>query len=484
MISIVRPLSVRAKLTLWYLALTSLALSIFGLVTSLTLRYSLLKLKESSLTRREQRLMLYLEQQKRDGSRGPLADQLRSYALITHEGNLFQIRHKDGSLLFPLSEADAQWLAHPATSCAKAVFSNVVVAGRQVTVMCHAAELDGQQVRLYVGGSLEDDIYILQSYRTSLLVLLPCLLGLAAASGYFLSRRAMRPVEQMTRAALDMGISNLSARLPEPAAHDELWSLAVAWNQLLDRLEKAVSRLSKFSADASHDLRTSITVMLATAQLALHRRRTEHEYRENLERIATECRTASTLLDALLSLARSDNFAYEVSLRRLNAGELAVAACRRVEDLAESSGILLDWRLPVEDVFILGDELLLQRLLGILLDNAIKYTPESGEILVEVSHSASTVTVSVRDTGIGMTEDLRQHVFDRFYQGNLREHKHQAGNGLGLAIAKWIAEAHGAELTVQSIPTRGSEFLISFPAAYAAQPSIPSQRSDRAIALL
>lgn len=478
-----RPLSVRAKLTLWYLVLTSLALAIFGVVTYATLRFALLHLKQSSLLRREQRLMLFLEQQKQGHALASISDQLQNYAVITHEGNLVEIRRNDGSLLFPLTEAGAAWLKNPATNCGVPVFVDLVADGQPTTVMCHSVMLDGNSVRLYMGGSLEDNIYILTTFRNALLFLLPCLLGLSSVSGFLLSRRAMRPVDQMTKSALGIGINNLSARLPEPAAHDELWSLTVAWNQLLGRLERAVSRLSNFSADASHDLRTSITVILATAQLSLHRHRTEEEYRDDLARIVTECRTASTLLDALLSLARSDNFAHEVALKRINACELAVASCRRVEDLSESSGILLDWRLPREDAFVMGDELLLQRLLGILLDNAIKYTPESGEILVEVAQTDAKVSITVRDTGIGMSESVRQHIFDRFYQGDLRDHKQHAGNGLGLAIAKWIAEAHRAVLTVRSVPTQGSEFAICFPAI--SSPHLPDtrQRDEATMAL-
>src|SRR6202012_5440433 len=112
------------------------------------------------------------------------------------------------------------------------------------------------------------------------------------------------------------------------------------------------------------------------------------------------------LLDALLSLARSDNFVHEVAFQRINVSELVVRGCRRVEDLAESGGIILDWRLPAHDLFIEGDEVLLQRLLGILLDNAIKYTPQFGEIVVEVCDTESTVILPVRDTGIGMSEDV------------------------------------------------------------------------------
>jgi two-component system, OmpR family, heavy metal sensor histidine kinase CusS len=460
-----RSLSIRAKLTLWYLTVISTALLFFGLLSFGALRYALLKLKQSTLTRREQRLILFLEQNRQKHVPAPLSDQLESYALITHEGNLFQIRDLDGGLIFPLDPAAAAWLSHPATECAQPVFRDVTVEGQAAKVLCRTTLLDGRLVRLYTGGSLEDDMYILSTYQNTLLLLLPCLLGLAAAGGYFLSRRAMRPVDRMTKAALNIGIGNLSTRLPLPSARDELWSLAIAWNQLLDRLEGAVSRLSKFSADASHDLRTSITVILATAQLSLDRRRSEEEYRSDLERIVNECRIASTMLDALLSLARSGNFVHEVAIQRINVTELVVAGCRRVEDLAESSGILLDWKLPPDDLFVEGDELLLQRLLGILLDNAIKYTPEHGEILVEGCWTQSGVVLTVRDSGIGMSEDVRQHIFDRFYQADLRERTNLSGSGLGLAIAKWIVEAHHAELAVESMPMKGSEFRIRFPHA-------------------
>jgi two-component system, OmpR family, heavy metal sensor histidine kinase CusS len=460
-----RSLSIRAKLTLWYLAVISIALLLFGLFSFAALRYVLLKVKQSTLNRREQRLVLFLEQNRQKHVPAPLWEQLQNYTLITHEGNLFQIRDIQGGLIFPLNPASAVWLSHPATECAQPVFRDLTVEGIPVMVLCRTTQLDGRPVRLYIGGSLEDEIYILGTYQRALLLLMPCLLGLAAAGGYFLSKRAMRPVDRMTKAALDIGIGNLSTRLPLPSARDELWSLAIAWNQLLDRLEGAVSRLSKFSADASHDLRTSITVILATAQVSLDRRRSEEEYRSDLERIVSECRIASTMLDALLSLARSGNFVHEVAFHRINLTELVVAGCRRVEDLAESRGILLDWRLPPDDLFVEGDELLLQRLLGILLDNAIKYTPEHGEILVEGSWTQSGVLLAVRDTGIGMSEEVRRHIFDRFYQADLRERRDLAGSGLGLAIAKWIAEAHRAELAVDSVPRKGSEFHVRFPAA-------------------
>jgi two-component system heavy metal sensor histidine kinase CusS len=456
-------LSVRAKLMLLYLVVTLAGLLIFGLMSYGALQYACLQGKKTHLQGREDRLISLLKGNREQKVDQSLDEQLRSYARATHEGNLIHIHNLDGSILFPAEGVGHDWALPANNDCARPVFSSVVIDKQPALVMCHLISLNGKMVRLHIGGSLDEETYILQKYRDTLFLLLPGLLFISSISGYFLSRHALKPVDRVTRAALGIGIGNLSERLPVPAAKDEIQHLAVAWNQLLARLEAAVSRLSQFSADASHDIRTSITVILATAQLSLNRHRSENEYRQDLDKIVTECRTASTLLDALLTLSQSDNFIHEVVFKEIDLRELVVSGCRRVEDLAESSGIMLDWYLPSEPVSIEGDELLLQRLLGILLDNAIRYTPQDGEIRAEVSVVANYVFVTVRDTGVGMSEDTRRRVFDRYYQADLREGKSRAGNGLGLSIGRWIADAHGADLTVESEPMQGSTFQIRFP---------------------
>ena len=462
-----RSLSVRAKLMLLYLLVTFAGLLLFGLISFGALQYALLQGKKTHLQGREDRLIALLNDNQRMGVKLPLDEQLRNYALVTHEGNLFRMLRADGRPVYPRETSSSDPLSgsqQASPSCDQPVYTTVRLERQPVLVLCHAITVNGQLVRLYLGGSTEEQLEILRIYRKALLLLMPVLILLSTACGYLLSRHALKPVDRLTRAALGIGIGNLSERLPVPSAKDEVQHLAVAWNQLLARLEAAVSRLTRFSADASHDLRTSITVMLATAQLSLHRtRRSESEYREDLGKIVTECRTAATLLDALLSLARSDNFIHETGFKPIDLCTLVVNGCRRVEDLAESREIMLDWRLPKEQAYIEGDEVLLQRLLGILLDNAIRYTPGHGEIRAEVTVTAGEAVVTVRDTGIGMSEDVRLQVFDRFYQGDLRERKTQAGSGLGLSIARWIADAHRADLTVESTPLKGSVFQIKFP---------------------
>lgn len=454
-------ISVRARLALLYSLVTSTGLILFGMLTYGLLQYALIRGKQTHLEGREARLMSLLAANDAAGSHVGLYDQLRSYALVTHEGNLFHIRNTDGSWMFP-SDRPGPSLP-PEKGCDNPVYDTVTLDGGPVLVRCHSVLLRGIPVRLYIGGALDEEAIILRKYRNTLFLLLPAVLIMASLSGYALSRHALKPVDRITKAALSIGVGNLSHRLPVPVAQDEIQSLTIAWNQLLARLETAVLRLSRFSADASHDIRTSITVMLATAQLSLNRPRTEVEYRQDLEKVVMECRTATTLLDALLTLAQSDNFMNEVQFRELDLCDLVVSSCRRVEDLAESSSIDLDWQLPEDPVLVHGDELLLQRLLGILLDNAIRHTPPEGEIRVAVSTVATQPIVSVRDTGVGMPEDVRRRVFERFYQADLREGKSRAGNGLGLSIGRWIADAHGASLTVESTLSEGSTFHIQFP---------------------
>jgi two-component system heavy metal sensor histidine kinase CusS len=460
---VIQTLSIRAKLTLWYFLVAFAAMVLFGVISYAVLYYALLHEKETHLLGREDRLIKLLADNQAQRVPAPIEEQLRDYALVTHEGNLFQLRKLDGSLLFPSGSTDMNWAFSDASGCRERRFQLVQLSDSPAMVMCHAVPFQGTEVHLYEGGSLAEEMDILRIYRNALLFLLPGLLVLSSLIGYFLSRSAMRPVDRLTKAALGIGIGNLSARVPVPPARDEVRQLAEAWNQLLDRLEAAVSRLSQFSADVSHDLRTSITVILATTQLALKRKYSIAEHRDDLNRISNECCTAATLLDALLSLVRSENFIHEATFKRIDLCALVINGCRRAEDLAESNGILLDWNLPGQPVYIEGDELLINRLLGILLDNAIKYTPENGEIHAEVFADENEAGVIVRDTGVGIAFDEQDQIFERFYQADMRERKTQVGCGLGLSIARWIADAHRARITLNSVPKQGSAFKVAFP---------------------
>lgn len=458
-------LSIRARLTVWYLLVTFAGVLLFGVLSYGVMRYALLEEKKTHLLGREQRLIRLINENPTASGSAELSQLLANYALVTHEGNMFELRRPDGSAFFPAPSPRAQEIAAFDATCADHVFRRQRWKAEPTLVLCHQINLRGQALILYQGGSLTEEYDILCIYRNALLFLLPGLLILSSLCGYFLSKSAMDPVDRMTKAAIGIGIGNLGERLPVPETKDEVQQLAEAWNKLLGRLEDSVKRLSQFSADVSHDIRTSITIMLATSQLALSRERGVEEYREDLTRIAAECQTAASLLDALLSLVQSSNFIHEVSLQRVDLCELTIRGCARVEDLAEAKGILLDWDVSDEPVFIDGNDLLVSRLLGILLDNAIKYTPAEGEIRAEVRVRNNEAQILVRDTGVGISQAARERIFERFYQADLRERKTQSGCGLGLSIARWIADAHRAHITLESSPDSGSTFTVHFPTA-------------------
>lgn len=459
----IKPLSIRVRLTLWYLLTAFVAVVLFGVISYAALYYALLKEKKTHLIGREQRLLRMLDENRARRVASPLHEQLNSYALVTHEGNLFQLRKLDGSAFFVYDPKDGSWAIPGAAGCDQRHYALRSIHGDDIMVLCHNIELNGTTLQLYQGGSLDEEMDILHLYLLTLLSLMPLLLLAASLCGYLLGRKAMKPVERLTSAALGMGIGNLSARVPLPAAHDEIWQLAEAWNQLLSRLESAVDRLSQFCADVSHDLRTSITIMLATAELTLQKPQSEEEHREVLKRMVSECCTATTLLDALLSVARSKNFVYEAGFEQIDLAQLMLDRCRHMEDIAEAKNILLDWELPPEPVYIHGNATLLNRLLSIFLDNAVKYTEEGGEIRATVWRRDKQACVMIRDTGVGIAPNMQERIFERYYQADLREKKAQTGQGLGLSIARWIADAHQASIALESTPESGSCFQILFP---------------------
>jgi signal transduction histidine kinase len=262
---------------------------------------------------------------------------------------------------------------------------------------------------------------------------------------------------------LKISIGNLGERLPVPNTGDELERLAEGWNVLLGKLDGAVEQLTQFTADVSHDLRTAITVMLTTSQLALKRRRSETEYREALATVERECQDTAQLLDDLLTLARAEVYLKRIVKVPVNIVELAIDSCNRVQALAEARSQQLMWTTQDKDIRIFGDAPLLQRLIAILLDNAIKYTPEQGSIHLCVAKSGNSVQLSVRDTGVGIPEHLSLKVFDRFVRGD-KARQSQSGHGLGLSIAKWIVDAHEGQISLRSAVNNGTTFTIVFPA--------------------
>ena len=276
-----------------------------------------------------------------------------------------------------------------------------------------------------------------------------------------MSRKALQPVAALAREARRINDRNLDIRLPVPRAKDEISDLSRTLNQMLERIDKAFASVRAFTGNASHELRTPISLLRTEIEVALFRPREAQEYRATLTRLHEEAVRMTALVENLLSLARADGGAETMSLQPIGASDLFT----RIEGTwnAAMQRAMLDFRveLPAADLILLGDRNGLQRLLSILLENAAKYTLPGGSVVLSATATDTRAVISVLDTGIGISPEDLPRIFDRFYRVAQPCDPAPRGSGLGLALAKWIAERHGTQLTVESEPGRGSCFSFS-----------------------
>lgn len=287
-------------------------------------------------------------------------------------------------------------------------------------------------------------------------------LAFAVAGGLFLSRQALRPVAESIRTARRLDPGNLSERLPRTGAGDELDELAGTINGLLDRLAADHAQVIRFTADASHELRSPLGAMRAAVEVALGQPRGPEEYREVLTSLGEQCDRLTALVNGLLLLARADAGEVEVGRESVDLSALAADVAEMYEPVAEERGVTFRWSCPTP-VRVLGDAARLRQLVTNLVDNAIKFTAPGGSVLLRVEAMAGEARLTVSDTGIGIAGEHLAHIFERFYQANPA--RSSAGSGLGLSICRWIAEAHGGAIGATSDEGKGTTFVVVLPAS-------------------
>ncbi|HET9387274.1 MAG TPA: HAMP domain-containing sensor histidine kinase [Gemmatimonadales bacterium] len=284
--------------------------------------------------------------------------------------------------------------------------------------------------------------------------------------GGWLAARALEPVDRMITEVREITDGrSLHRRLALPMTRDELSRLAETVNQMMTRLERSFAALRRFTADASHELKTPLTVVRAGVERAITRADMPQEALAPLEETLQEVNRMTELLDALLTLARADEGRAELHREPVDLREIIEEAGETGELLAEHAGVRIEIRLPPEPVVVAVDRSRLRQLALNLIENAVKYTPQGGQVSVELAGSDGRVTFTVADTGIGIAPGDLPHVFDRFWRADSARTRtsERAGTGLGLAICKWIAEAHGGTIEVQSRPGRGTTFTVGLP---------------------
>jgi heavy metal sensor kinase len=427
------------------------------MVVWIAVRQSLYHAIDEGLRDRVEGIHVFIEDHKTRLDQEEVREEFRAH------GDLFQVVDSNGVVIHR-GEMLVDGLTPPVTELGTAPrFDNLSAHGTPLRFLSQSLDIDGRRYSVQAAVPLAD---LQQGLRDALWILapmFPLMLVLASVAGYLMSRRALAPVERITQTARLISADDLSQRLPLPKTGDELERLSATLNEMIGRLEAAFKRISRFTADASHELRTPLAVMRTTAEVALRNPNDSSEHRLALERVVAEIERTSSLVENLLLIAKADSSGVELSKRSIDFVAAIDEACSQADVLAKVKGIRLERRFPESPVAVTADRDAVRRLFLILLDNAVKYTSTGGVVEVSVDAGGGHVSGFVKDTGIGIPSEDLPHIFDRFYRVDRARSRAQGGAGLGLAIARWITEAHGGTLSAESVLDRGSRFRVRLP---------------------
>jgi signal transduction histidine kinase len=438
-----RARSLRFRLTAWYALVLVGALCLFSGLIWLSLRQRLLSEVDRDLADRAARFQSYVTKEAAELPPVDLRDEMAEFCQALPPSDYLELRGARGFEFHYPDQAPS--------------------AAARVRSIRREFSIGNETFQLRISSSLAAIDHTLDLLRLLLLSLVPLVVAVACAGGAWLSRRALKPVDEITSAARTIGIDNLSLRLRTPETGDELQRLTEVWNNMLGRLEAAVKTLSQFAADASHELRTPLAVIRTSAELALRRARSPESYRDSLIEIAAEAERMTQLVDDLLFLARNDAHATEMPMEPVDPDALLSEVCGELLGVASARQIRIRHESPGRVVLVSGNSAALRRLFLVLLDNAIKYSHPGSEVIVALSTGDGAVTVTVEDFGVGISLADQPHIFKRFYQAD--KARTDGGFGLGLSLADSIAKAHRASIEVTGKAGPGSKFRVVFQAA-------------------
>ncbi len=458
--------SIRVKLTLWYLGIAALVLTAFAVAIYLYLSRGLLNAIDNSLAHQAERIAQAVAH--------PLGDtEVERPDTLILAPQFVSIADQNGEVTDRILDGEGHEVPIIPAALERAMsewnpqYDEMKISPDEPVriITWPARDDDGDTFFVVVGQSLKE----LHQAQHQLLLLLaisnPLALVLAFFGGLLIANKALKPVDRLTRAAERIGRGNLSERVEETRTRDEIGRLAATFNEMISRLEQAFERERNFTANASHELKTPLAILRGDIEVTLRRDRDAQEYRRVLGSSLEEIERLTKLTDDLLTLARSDAGEKMLEFEPVRLDELADEAYAYMRQLAESVSLTLTYDRPASPALVEGDPKRLKQLLVNLLDNAIKYTPAGGRVKLAISADQDSVVIEVSDTGRGIPAETLPHIFDRFYRQSDPRDSRVTGFGLGLAISRWIAVAHGGTIAAKSEPGKGSLFSVRLPAA-------------------
>ena len=315
-----------------------------------------------------------------------------------------------------------------------------------------------------IGNLYTDKVSFLHQYTWIYIKVIPGALILGSLLGYFMAGRALTPVLAVAQAAQRITGSNLSLRIPSREAGDELDYLILTFNRMIERLEATFQQMRQFSTDVSHELRTPITAIRGQLEVALFTAQTTEQYREAMFNALQDIDRLSQMVRALLLLSQAESGQLLLQKARLDLSEVVDDLVEQFQIPAEAAGVKLTADLPPECP-VEVDRVQIERMITNLFSNALKFTPEGGEVRTTVRALPECVEIVVEDTGRGIPTEHLPHIFDRFYRvaGNGTAPAPEQGLGLGLSFVAWIVKAHRGKIEVESTPGKGTRFIIRLP---------------------
>lgn len=456
------PRNVRSRLTLWYVVALGVILASYAAVALVFLFLGLRQQLDHTLHEDKETI----EGQIRVQPDGSLAVRLHHEEEDDPDFQRFvEIWSLDGKLIYRTPQLGGQSLGPTPSSraAARPLYSMQLPTGLRLRVLESLHHIGNGAIILRVAHNEAGMWEELREVATILAVVFPLAVMLAGLGGYALARKALAPVDAMTRETERISAEELDARLSVANPEDELGRLALVINAMLGRLQLAFSQLRRFTADASHELRTPLTAIRSVGEVALQLPKTPAEYRDVIGSMLEEVDCLTRLVENLLILSRAD--ASRVHLQSADISLLSVAseAASVLEVLAEEKG----QQIGVEGqatLIVNADRLILRQAIVNLLDNAIKYSPGKTRILVRATRDgANQAYLDVIDEGPGIPTEHQPYIFDRFYRVDKARSREWGGAGLGLAITRWAVEAHGGQISLNSREGEGSTFRITLP---------------------
>jgi len=331
---------------------------------------------------------------------------------------------------------------------------------------------------IQVASSLQDVEDVLRTLVIILVITVPSILMIFSLGGQFLANKALKPVDRITQTARIITSQNLNQRIQTLKVKDEISRLIDTFNEMISRLDQSFRQIKQFTTDASHELKTPLTILKGEVEVGLRKKRLPHEYEQILQSNLEEINRMSKIVEDLLLLSKADIGEIRLIKEDIDLTRFITGLIEQMKILAQPKNIRIETSNHQGEIHILGDPLRMRELFINLIENGIKYTEEGGSILITIAKETDDpfsplpphgkrkeafANVTVADTGIGIAKEDHEKIFNRFFRVDKARSREQGGSGLGLSICKWIVEAHQGEITVHSEPGKGSSFIVRLP---------------------